>query len=293
MADYFGGDGAAFLRSRHEGLRSVNLVGSVASQVDAVALAIAQLSLEELTLSETDLGPAQMRTLAPALRSLTSLRISESRIEDEGLVALADAGLPGITTLTLRRCGIRGPGVEALVRSSGFANLSALHIQGDHPTWPRSSRTDVYPHSNIGPGGAAALSAWEHPLTRLELNGNRIGDDGAMALAAWRCKPEHLELKTNRIGPAGAKAFAENDPGRMFALDLQSNRIGKEGVAALAESPFLSKFRYLGLTTNEVSSDRVVDYTDWDGTVVSSGFEEMKAGEIRDKFGFPPTVRIV
>ena len=183
--------------------------------------------------------------------SLTTLRIINNSIRDEGTKAIADALKfnTALTTLSLGNNKIGDHGVKAIAE--------ALK---DNKVLNR-----IYLHRNlIGKDGAKAIAdalKFNTVLTTLHLNGNLIGDEGAKDIAdalKFNTVLTTLQLNWNSIGDEGAKAIAaalKVNP-VLTTLYLTSNSISdngaKEILNALESQTVLTK---LVLGENGIDSE--------------------------------------
>jgi uncharacterized protein (TIGR02996 family) len=163
-----------------------------AEQLGPLLAAPVLSAVEELNLSENNLGAAAVRAIAAAdLPHLRSLRLHGTRPEQDGVRALAAAAfLPGLRGLTLSGNNLPASAAAVLAGSPGVANLTVLDLR----------------ENRLGDRGAAALADSPHlrNLAYLELSQNLIEDGGADALA----ESPHLggliclDLCGNIISPA-------------------------------------------------------------------------------------------
>eukprot|EP00811_Abedinium_folium_P015021 NODE_2399_length_2219_cov_16.047323.p1 GENE.NODE_2399_length_2219_cov_16.047323~~NODE_2399_length_2219_cov_16.047323.p1 ORF type:complete len:643 (-),score=182.62 NODE_2399_length_2219_cov_16.047323:205-2133(-) len=172
-----------------------------------------------------------------ALR-LTTLDLSENRLGDAGVAALAPVlarHACALSELDLgwNSVGARGAGALVAEVLTGGSALRRLDLSCN----------------DLGDAGASvlstALACRGQALRVLRLDGNRIGAAGARALAiaivADACNLRELELGRNQVGPAGAEALAAALAGcqRSIGLELlglQVNRLRDAGATALASA---------------------------------------------------------
>jgi uncharacterized protein (TIGR02996 family) len=190
--------------------------------------------LRGLDLFRCFVGAEGAAALAAAeMRDLEWLRLAESRVETAGAVALAgSASLGNLRKLELGSCGIKGEGAAAIARS---------------------------PHLRS--------------LVELGLTRNAIGPDGALAFAAAveRTVLRSLDLAGNVIGVEGARALAGSDAmPALTSLNVSENNLGVDGVTAFVEGKGLTALRSLYINWN-IWSDRVEQWTDWNGSVTGEG----------------------
>jgi uncharacterized protein (TIGR02996 family) len=137
-------------------LKSLNLLGSKATEEDLLALAGARLDgLDELNLAGKVCTPAVVAALAanPSLRRLRKLELSGNPIGDAGAAALAGSPLAGtLEELKLKGCDVGWRGVRALARSPHLGRLVLLDLS-DNPI------LDGGPRALAGSETLAALQA--------------------------------------------------------------------------------------------------------------------------------------
>ncbi len=130
-------EAAALARSsRLSRLRSLSLSGNQIRDAGAEALAAspALAGLSSLDLGHNGIGFAGVRALANSgLRTLRALSLDNNRVGAEGARALAASeALGGLTTLSLRACGIDDNAARVLVESPRLARLTELYLE-DNP----------------------------------------------------------------------------------------------------------------------------------------------------------------
>ena len=165
-------------------------------------------------LMELDLGgfpesgglPELLRS--PALARLTSLRLADSGLRDEGAASITRSPhLRGLKTLDLALNGMGPEGLEMLAASENLSGLTALHLG----------------HNAVRDAGAKALAA-SSTLTRLTV----------------------LDLSNNAVGGPGIRALAASpNVARLTTLDLSGNYVNFDGVRALTASSQLRRLREL------------------------------------------------
>jgi len=209
-----------------------------------------------LWLAKRVYGESKAEAKLPQLKQLTKLYLSNNKIGDEGVKALALAlsQLNQLTTLGLSYNKIGDEGVKALVLALALPQLNQLTALG-------------LSHNNIGDEGVKALALvlpQLNQLTTLYLSYNKIGDEGMKALAVVLPQLKHqlttLDLSDNNIGDEGVKALALVLPqlNQLTELDLDGNNIGDEGMKALAVVlPQLNQFTTLGLSCNNIGAEGV------------------------------------
>jgi uncharacterized protein (TIGR02996 family) len=178
--------------------------GALASLVAAPALA----GVEDLDLSDNNLGPEGVRALAAArLPHLHSLHLLRTRPETEGVRALVGADFfPELRSLSLGGNNL-GPAAGRLLADGPGENLRVLDLR----------------ENKLADRGAAALAASPHlrNLVLLDLAENQIGEDGAGAVA----HPPHpglldgliyLNLYGNPFSPPAAARLRERFGDRVF-----------------------------------------------------------------------------
>jgi uncharacterized protein (TIGR02996 family) len=119
--------------------------------------------VRDLDLGHNDLGPAGVAVLVGSPRpALRQLNLPCTKLGDEGVIALAEAGtLPGLRELDLVGTGLGVRGVEALARSPLLAGLRRLRLGGNKVTdaGARALATSPYlNHLRLLSIGATAVS---------------------------------------------------------------------------------------------------------------------------------------
>ena len=186
-----------------------------------------------------------------SLSGLTSLRLNDNRIGDEGARVLAS--LSGLTSLYLNDNQIGDEGARVLASLSGLTSLDLNHNQigaeGARVLASLSGLTSLdLRYNQIGAEGARALSSLSG-LTLLDIRNNRIGDEGARALASLSGLTS-LHLNHNQIGAEGARVLSSMSS--LTSLDLDGNQIGDEGARALSS---LSGLTSLRLNDNQIGAE--------------------------------------
>eukprot|EP00797_Seminavis_robusta_P010308 Sro1760_g295850.1 Leucine-rich repeat protein (381) ;mRNA; r:10185-11327 len=191
-------------------------------------------SLKFLNIMKRSLGNAHVMALAEAMnynRSLMNLNLWDNKIQDGGLIALAEVLAKNkvpLENLSLRCNQIKDKGVVVLAKSL-VSNKRLLSL-------------DLRENSIANPGAKALANALkDHPvLQELFLNQNKIGDDGAEALGIMygACRLKVLYLGNNEIGDEGAVYISEGMKTNttVHELFLSNNNIGDIGALAIADS---------------------------------------------------------
>jgi uncharacterized protein (TIGR02996 family) len=188
-------------------LKVLDLSGNrlTAEQLGPLLASPALSAVEELDLSDNNLGPVAVRALAAAsLPHLRSLQLMRTRPEEDGVRALASAGfLRELRSLTLGGNNLPAGSAAVLARTPAVANLRVLNLR-----------------ENLRDPGAISLaeSARLSNLVHLDLATNLIEDDGADALAD---SPHlggliHLDLHENVISASAAARLKQRFGDRVF-----------------------------------------------------------------------------
>lgn len=169
------GEGAAalFTSGHLSQLEHLDLTSTSAQDATVAALLDPQQRLQHLhtlLLGYCNLGPDAARSIAHArLPALTTLRLHNNQLDDEGLAHLLDAhNLTALHTLDLRANTLRPAAARAFAHTRAFPALRVLELG----------------YNVIGDGGATAIAA-SSLLSRLEaldLEHNNISLTGAGAL---------------------------------------------------------------------------------------------------------------
>jgi uncharacterized protein (TIGR02996 family) len=195
---------AAVLRSpvfkQLTGLGSRNDRGGGRALVDGLIRLADPPRLRSLNLAGNRLTAGQLPPLltAPALAQLEELDLSDNNLGPEGVQALAAGPLERLRALRLQRTRPGLAGVSVLGSLLGRLGLRLLAL-GDNHLPPAAASV-----LTAGPGLAG--------LHTLDLRGNRLGDAGAQALAACPRLRDlvYLDLSENQIEDAGAQALADS-----------------------------------------------------------------------------------
>lgn len=251
------------------GGRTEELTGALAKRV----LRSATFGLvRDLTLTDRALSAGALNVIAGAnIGGVRQLRVSDA-LDSECAVRLAAVPFESLSGLSVSRCGLRGPGFAALVRSPHFARLvwlSALRnpfgcdgaVALAESPLAESLRHVEFQNCAIGDRGGTALA--RSPLFArlygpgLNLMMNPLGNGFAKALAATPNVANFTELvfRECAIGDAGAKALAASEHlSNVTYLDLWNNAVGDAGAKALAASDALPNVRDLNLRDNRVTA---------------------------------------
>lgn len=257
-------------------VRALAMLVDVNPHLEGVRLGDAFLDIKAFAKQDVSLASAELcdkcaRFVARMVagRPVTALDLSNNRIQDAGVRALAQAVRlnPGLTQLNLLRNDFTDDAARALVLACELegshvvtlCGISAAEGEAASARVDRLSATDLHlvaydVTSNptltsldlsggrlvAGSTGvlAAALDAADG-LTELHLNENGLGDEGTAALAGAMASHESLQvLHANGcdMGDEGAKAIAQAMAGSLpiRELGLSSNRIGDKGAQAIA-----------------------------------------------------------
>jgi uncharacterized protein (TIGR02996 family) len=188
---------------------------------------------------------AQALAANPSLTGLTSLRLDDRWLNDEGVAILV--GSRNVGQLTRLDLGggaeIGAAGARAIAQAPGLGALTFLLLSA----------------GPIGDEGLAALAGGPSlsGLRTLWLAGHRIGPEGARALAATThlTHLDTLHLDRNSLGPEGARALANAPLRELTRLELGWCNLDGEGAAALAASPVLAGLHSLSLRGNRIGDE--------------------------------------
>ena len=160
-------------------------------------------TLQELDLTQNNLGPEAMRWLASANPgALRVLDLQETGLGDAGAALLAGATNLRLRWLNLEKNSIGPEGIAALARQNLFAALETLDLT----------------YNPIGDGGLVALAEGLRggSLSELTLFGCELRNDGVIALAdslpGGRLR--ELDLSVNFVGDPAGVALARWDRAR-------------------------------------------------------------------------------
>jgi serine/threonine protein kinase/hemoglobin-like flavoprotein/Ran GTPase-activating protein (RanGAP) involved in mRNA processing and transport len=207
----------ALARSPHlKSLRSFHLAGSRADARALEALGAMSPGLEELDLSDNDLGP-------------------------DGAQMLVKAGFVNLKVLRLGNTRLGADGVAVLAVSPLLTNLRVLDLQ-QNVMGPAGVAT-------------LALSRNLAELRHLGLAQNRLGREGLQLLLSSSLESlESLDIASNGVSANGAMALASSMVARRIrSLNLQDNEISDTGVAALLGAPQLTGLSSLDISQNAIT----------------------------------------
>lgn len=158
---------------------------------------------------------------APAAESIEELDVSDNNLGPAATIALAAGALPNLRSLSMLRTRPQEEGVAALAGAPLFRELRSLSLGGNNlgPT-----------------AATAIAHARADNLRVLSLHDNRIGDRGAVTLAESPrlANLVLLDLAEAHISDAGAEALAESPHLRgLIYLNLYGNPIGARAAALL------------------------------------------------------------
>jgi Leucine-rich repeat (LRR) protein len=169
-------------------LRSVRLLFRRQLDIDLLAQHLSRChSLQELHLSDNELGSYGAEALVPALQQLGSLHVldlSNNHIEDAGVAELVPVlqNLRELTVLDLGHNEISDAGVTLLAPVlQNLSELTILRLSGNE----------------IGDYGASVLAGALEPLSNLEelyLKSNEIEEEGIEELSQLLSIHPHLEI---------------------------------------------------------------------------------------------------
>jgi hypothetical protein len=171
---------------------------------------------------------------APALAAVEDLDLSDNNLGPEGVRALADARLPHLRSLHLLHTRPETDGVRALVGATFFPELRGLSLVGgnlgpaagrllaDSPAAGNLRVLDLRENRLANPGGAA-LAASPHlgNLVLLDLAENQISESWADAVAGSPHRGPldgliYLDLYGNRFSPPAADRLRKRFGDRVF-----------------------------------------------------------------------------
>lgn len=186
---------------------------------------------------------------SPYLRGITSLDLSDSRIDEKAARQIARSEyLRGLTKLNLRGCGITDADVALLAKSDNFGDLSSLNLSGNEL-------------SDTGVKIIAELPSLQK-LKTLDLSSCQIGDaaanaiaqsDALRALTSLNLSRNWITAPRNFITAKGAQALASsNNAQTLTSLNLGGHKLGREGASAIARSGNLR-----GLTSLDLSGTKI------------------------------------
>jgi uncharacterized protein (TIGR02996 family) len=156
--------------------------------------------LTKLDVSSNQMTAERVARLAaaPVMSDVEELDLSDNNLGPEGAAAVAAASLPRVRALRMLRTGPRDEGVRALAASGLVEGLRSLYLGGNN-LGPSAAQ-------------ALAKAAAAENLRVLDLTDNRLGDDGAIALAHSPHLRNLilLDLAGNLVEDRGADALAES-----------------------------------------------------------------------------------
>ncbi|AMV23562.1 Leucine Rich repeats (2 copies) [Gemmata sp. SH-PL17] len=193
------------------------------SLVGALARLSSPPRLKKLDLSGNRLSADSLDLLvtSAALRTVEDLDLSDNNLGEAGLTALAGAMLPNLRALHLLRTRPTVEGVAALVGAGFFSELRSLTLGGNNLASTAATWVAGAPAAN---------------LRVLNLHENRVGDRGAESLAksANLAGLLVLDVAEAHIGDAGAEALARSEHlNNLMYLNLYGNAIDSAPVGRL------------------------------------------------------------
>jgi uncharacterized protein (TIGR02996 family) len=222
--------------------------------------------LVHLGMVDSVYNPARLTELVEGLRlpALSSLDLSENRLDEEGAVILAGSAVLGkLRRLRLSSCRLGVSGIRTLASSPALAGLEHLDVSGGFfreagaealAASPFLTNLSTLVMSQCGDRGAEAVvsSPFLKRLTCISLRDTHLRNEGAQALAesANLASLTVLDLGGNyRIETGGVQALV-NSPhlGNLRALSLSGVPLPLESVEALAQSPHLANLETLDLS---------------------------------------------
>jgi|GEM_PF-3911253 len=219
------------------------------NDLSAVGLGLLVERLDGLT--SLDLGTNRVgafRELAPSMRKLEHLDVSDNRLGDDGARALLAVQAEHLRSLSVARNGFGASALESLSGAPWFGGLRTLDVTGNR----------------FGPAAGLLLGA--RPLEGLQMAHTALGDDGLAALCRADFRPTTLNLTGCDITDRGVETLASSPiASRLEMLVLSGNAITNRGAAALVSSPYLKMVKRLFLENNRIGDEGVVVLTSWQG----------------------------
>lgn len=216
--------------------------------------------LEVFTVTRNSVGVVGMQALgdvlsAGAMKSLTSLCLSNNAIGNEGVTAFIyavnDGALTNLQHLDIASNGIGDEGLVGLANLFMENKLNKLKMLG-------------LADNRIGDTGLSRFGDACHngklpELTVLDLSENDIDGGGIKSFVTLK-KLSHLNFFRNRINTVAAKAFADacSNSTSLTELNFRENQIGDDTVQALASSLLkggLPILKNLNLADNEITDN--------------------------------------
>lgn len=177
--------------------------------------------------SRPALGPGHSAVIAKRLPHVRTLDLRADALGDEGLLSLARAPFPNLTSLHIN-------GADD-TRPEATAGLAALFAA----PWPLRTLVLVSAHLGEREAEALARSTYARQLKGLELMNCRLGPWGARALLGAPFPTlERLGLAWNDLRDAGVRALTPEVLPALVRTSLQGNGIGLAGAHWLANRPW-------------------------------------------------------
>jgi Ran GTPase-activating protein (RanGAP) involved in mRNA processing and transport len=217
-------------------------------------------SIRELQLGYNNLGTKSMKTLSTILceenTTLRKLGLSHNKLKDRGAGLISHTLNPKLSNCKLTGLDLSGNSIGPV----GAEQIATALLQGN------THLTSLNLSSNkIGPLGAKHIGwmlRFTHTLEELLLSDNVVGDEGVATLSEGLKRDDHavsnlrrLELNWNEISDVGAGHLAQVllENAVLKSLSLASNAIGDRGVVAIAEAlPSDLALQYLNISSNQV-----------------------------------------
>jgi len=248
-------------------LTTLDLPGKGLGVVEAMVLAdllTVMASPTALSLRENGLDDEGVTTLCEALQNsqVQELDLSDTDIGTNGLKAVADmiAVVSSLTSLSLGGRNVIGDDGAAVIaralKNSKTCNLASLNLSGEHGT-----------ANQIGAVGARGLAEYisvSASLTILSIQDNFLGDDGTKLLCDALSQStvtniEELNFYENNIEWAGARAVGQMAAvvASLTKINLSANFLGDRGVIALCDA--LKNSKVTKLQQLEVADNGIGD----------------------------------
>ena len=246
------------------------------AEAKALAPPLSQLaSLQALDLCGCRLRVAALEALAPAVQTLTQLKMldlsSDFKAAELAVLAPAVQSVSGLQRLSLRWSSLAVEGAAPhiltlfdlpLLQSLDVGNMQ-LEAGGARALGPALLQLTALTRldldcNNLRAEGAAALAPSIARLTTLQCLNLRVNGLGMEAMAALAPSLANLkalrelDLGWNKMGPGGAAALAPVLVAlpQLQSLNVRSNDLGPEGVSTLG--PAMKALRHLGLGGNDL-----------------------------------------
>ena len=171
-------------------------------------------SVSCLVLRDCSINSRDVVLFSESLKTLSSLNISNNRIDDEGVKVLCEGLGEELHTLNISHNEISDRGLEAIAQCKNLVELDISDNKIDDEGAEilckglgEEFHTLNISRNKIGDRGLEAISQRKN-LVKLDISYNKIDDEGVKSIRGFE-KLEYLDISHNEIGNPGAEVVVE------------------------------------------------------------------------------------